>query len=155
VQDEGEAPAGAVIDGTVVSTDTDTGTDTGTGTGTDTGTESDAEPQPVAAGFGPPPVPLPDHAVAGRAPLLSAKGLDAPARPSRLQYSAPTIDGDESDNVQRSLSNGPSSSIASGGKAPGAGQAVGSEPARNQPCPCGSGKKYKRCHGAPGSAPLG
>jgi preprotein translocase subunit SecA len=20
---------------------------------------------------------------------------------------------------------------------------------RNQPCPCGSGKKYKRCHGAP------
>ena len=24
--------------------------------------------------------------------------------------------------------------------------------ARNAPCPCGSGKKYKRCHGAPGSA---
>ena len=22
--------------------------------------------------------------------------------------------------------------------------------ALNQPCPCGSGKKYKRCHGAPG-----
>ena len=21
---------------------------------------------------------------------------------------------------------------------------------RNQLCPCGSGKKYKRCHGAPG-----
>jgi tetratricopeptide (TPR) repeat protein len=21
---------------------------------------------------------------------------------------------------------------------------------RNQPCPCGSGKKYKRCHGSPG-----
>jgi preprotein translocase subunit SecA len=20
---------------------------------------------------------------------------------------------------------------------------------RNEPCPCGSGKKYKRCHGAP------
>ncbi|WP_100447468.1 preprotein translocase subunit SecA [Glycomyces xiaoerkulensis] len=25
------------------------------------------------------------------------------------------------------------------------------EPARNAPCPCGSGKKYKRCHGAPGA----
>ncbi len=25
---------------------------------------------------------------------------------------------------------------------------------RNTPCPCGSGKKYKRCHGAPGAAPL-
>jgi len=23
---------------------------------------------------------------------------------------------------------------------------------RNDPCPCGSGKKYKRCHGAPGVA---
>jgi preprotein translocase subunit SecA len=33
------------------------------------------------------------------------------------------------------------------------GQAVGSTPSRNAPCPCGSGKKYKRCHGAPaGSA---
>jgi preprotein translocase subunit SecA len=29
------------------------------------------------------------------------------------------------------------------------GQATGSEPSRNGPCPCGSGKKYKRCHGAP------
>ncbi|GAB3219831.1 preprotein translocase subunit SecA [Glycomyces halotolerans] len=26
------------------------------------------------------------------------------------------------------------------------------EPSRNAPCPCGSGKKYKRCHGAPGGA---
>ncbi|MGH3941708.1 MAG: SEC-C metal-binding domain-containing protein [Pseudonocardiaceae bacterium] len=25
----------------------------------------------------------------------------------------------------------------------------GQEPARNAPCHCGSGKKYKRCHGAP------
>jgi preprotein translocase subunit SecA len=26
---------------------------------------------------------------------------------------------------------------------------------RNQPCPCGSGKKYKKCHGRPGAPPLG
>ena len=25
-------------------------------------------------------------------------------------------------------------------------------PSRNAPCYCGSGKKYKRCHGAPGAA---
>ena len=25
---------------------------------------------------------------------------------------------------------------------------------RNNPCPCGSGTKYKRCHGAPGADPL-
>jgi preprotein translocase subunit SecA len=34
-------------------------------------------------------------------------------------------------------------------KRPAAGQAVGSAPSRNAPCPCGSGKKYKHCHGAP------
>jgi preprotein translocase subunit SecA len=26
---------------------------------------------------------------------------------------------------------------------------------RNEPCPCGSGKKYKKCHGQPGAPPLG
>ena len=26
------------------------------------------------------------------------------------------------------------------------------EPGRNEPCPCGSGKKYKKCHGAGSSA---
>jgi preprotein translocase subunit SecA len=26
---------------------------------------------------------------------------------------------------------------------------------RNDPCPCGSGKKFKKCHGAPGRAPAG
>jgi preprotein translocase subunit SecA len=25
---------------------------------------------------------------------------------------------------------------------------------RNDPCPCGSGKKYKKCHGRPGAPPL-
>ena len=25
----------------------------------------------------------------------------------------------------------------------------GKKVGRNQPCPCGSGKKYKNCHGAP------
>jgi preprotein translocase subunit SecA len=25
---------------------------------------------------------------------------------------------------------------------------------RNEPCPCGSGKKYKLCHGKPGAAPI-
>jgi preprotein translocase subunit SecA len=27
-------------------------------------------------------------------------------------------------------------------------QAVSDKVGRNDPCPCGSGKKYKRCHGA-------
>ena len=34
-----------------------------------------------------------------------------------------------------------------GGNALGGGVAGGVEPGRNDPCPCGSGKKYKKCHG--------
>jgi len=33
-------------------------------------------------------------------------------------------------------------------------QRTGDKIGRNDACPCGSGKKYKRCHGAPGSEPL-
>jgi preprotein translocase subunit SecA len=54
-----------------------------------------------------------------------------------------------------------SGSLAAGGRARGAGGAQappvsrepvrrGPEVGRNEPCPCGSGKKYKRCHGAAG-----
>ena len=50
---------------------------------------------------------------------VSAKGLEAPKTPTGLQYSA----ADESGVVQTS------------------------GVSRNAPCPCGSGKKYKRCHG--------
>ncbi len=33
-------------------------------------------------------------------------------------------------------------------------QRSGDKVGRNESCPCGSGKKYKRCHGAPGAEPL-
>jgi preprotein translocase subunit SecA len=33
-------------------------------------------------------------------------------------------------------------------------QRTGDKIGRNEACPCGSGKKYKRCHGAPGAEPL-
>ncbi len=38
------------------------------------------------------------------------------------------------------------------GPASGAAQSIGDKIPRNAPCPCGSGKKYKRCHGAPQGA---
>ncbi|MBT8211746.1 MAG: preprotein translocase subunit SecA [Acidimicrobiia bacterium] len=31
---------------------------------------------------------------------------------------------------------------------------TGDKVGRNAPCPCGSGKKYKKCHGAPGAQPI-
>lgn len=51
---------------------------------------------------------------------VTGRGLEAPSAPSQLQYSAPDETGTSS----------------TGGIS------------RNAPCPCGSGKKYKRCHGA-------
>jgi preprotein translocase subunit SecA len=74
---------------------------------------------------------------AAAAPALAASVLgnggltEPPRRP--LTYTGPAEDGGT--EVQ-----------APGGRHAGTG-ASGS--ARNAPCPCGSGKKYKRCHGAP------
>jgi len=57
---------------------------------------------------------------------VEAKGV-TPAAPKReLRYSSPSESGQVSNSPQ----------AANGGVS------------RNSPCPCGSGKKYKRCHGA-------
>jgi preprotein translocase subunit SecA len=61
-----------------------------------------------------------------------APGLSRPQRPARLSYSAPSADG--------------------GGQVERRTEAVGDKFAkvgRNAPCPCGSGRKYKLCHGDP------
>jgi preprotein translocase subunit SecA len=73
------------------------------------------------------------------APSIVAKGLAKPSRPSKLEYSAPTETGDVEHHTEGSSGNG-----KGGGKF--------AKVSRNEPCPCGSGRKYKRCHGAPGSA---
>jgi preprotein translocase subunit SecA len=85
----------------------------------------------------PPAAPAPDE----RAKVADVLGqvLGQPNRPSALQYSAPTVDGDG--GVTRS--SGPT------GGANGSGQGSSGNVSRNAPCPCGSGRKFKRCHGAP------
>ena len=60
--------------------------------------------------------------------------------------------------AQRQAEPRPSNVTTSSGKGDGTThrqvQRDGDKIGRNQPCPCGSGKKYKRCHGAPGAEPL-
>jgi preprotein translocase subunit SecA len=109
-------------------------------------------------------------------PLLPA-ALTEHHRPARLQYTAPTAEGGQEVSLETEPSaGGVARGAAPGGQKPGlraaksAGgeararhrapasnpqQAVGSGPARNAPCPCGSGRKYKRCHGAPGASAAG
>jgi preprotein translocase subunit SecA len=68
------------------------------------------------------------------APHIFAKGLQTPKTPQNLTYSAPSEDG-EAEIKGGTVTNADD---------PFAGAS------RNAECPCGSGKKYKKCHGAPG-----
>jgi preprotein translocase subunit SecA len=76
----------------------------------------------------------------GEAPAheMVAKGLAAPRRPVQLQYTAPTVDGDANAAPKTVRNEAVNGSTADFGDVP-----------RNAPCPCGSGKKFKRCHGDP------
>jgi preprotein translocase subunit SecA len=56
-------------------------------------------------------------------------------RSTQLEYSAPTIDGEA--GVERHTESSGDGDFARAG--------------RNDPCPCGSGRKFKRCHGDPRS----
>jgi preprotein translocase subunit SecA len=78
---------------------------------------------------------------------IRAKGLGHRA-PEQLQYTAPAIDGEAGAGAPV-IQSGPLSPTAAGAKQADPGQKVGGETPRNAPCPCGSGRKYKRCHGSP------
>jgi preprotein translocase subunit SecA len=96
----------------------------------------EAEPSAVESADEVPAVAAPVVEPPARpAPALSAKGLQTASRSDNLQYSAPTLDATEPEKG-----------------ATGGATVSGGEPGRNAPCPCGSGKKYKRCHGAPAAA---
>jgi hypothetical protein len=84
-----------------------------------------------SGGTGPQPAMAED---AAEAPGLPA-GL-APRRSSALQYTAPSVDGGT--HVESHVEGNP---VAATGDFTNVG--------RNDPCPCGSGRKYKRCHGDP------
>ncbi|MGN6599006.1 MAG: SEC-C metal-binding domain-containing protein, partial [Actinomycetes bacterium] len=77
-------------------------------------------------------VPEASEESGGDGPQIRAKGLDAPRRPAQLQYSAPTVDGDSEVVTTTESADGEFAGTS-----------------RNELCPCGSGKKYKRCHGDP------
>jgi preprotein translocase subunit SecA len=69
-------------------------------------------------------------AVAPVAPKVKAKGLSPAHQPRQLAYTAPTLD--DEGGVQQVVEERVDEYAGV---------------TRNQPCPCGSGRKYKRCHG--------
>ncbi len=97
-----------------------------------------AEPEPVtapqAAVEAPAPAPEPDPEATAALPAVF-RG----AAPAELSYSGPAEDG--STTRSRPAGNGHAGTPAKAGA-----------PSRNRPCPCGSGRKYKQCHGSPTAA---
>ena len=81
--------------------------------------------------------PETDPDATGVLPTVLSGGGPRPA--AELQYSGPAEDG----GTARSRSGGAPTGSAGGSSG---------EPARNRPCPCGSGRKYKHCHGMPTAA---
>jgi preprotein translocase subunit SecA len=86
------------------------------------------------------------------------RGFTAPTLSERArEFSAPAKTMDESTGSFSGFSRAvPGSATGTGGKPPESRQdavrqktkdASGHKVGRNDPCPCGSGKKYKRCHG--------
>jgi preprotein translocase subunit SecA len=82
---------------------------------------------------------VPNGSPSGTGPELAVKGLDAPQRSRDLSYSAPGLDASAKESGRAKAAK---TATVTGTK----------EPARNAPCPCGSGKKYKACHGRPGQS---
>ncbi|HET6939253.1 MAG TPA: preprotein translocase subunit SecA [Nocardioides sp.] len=69
-----------------------------------------------------------------RAPQIRAKGLQQPRQPQNLSYSAPSEAGEAEVHAGTvTTADDPFAKVG-----------------RNAQCPCGSGKKYKMCHGRPG-----
>jgi preprotein translocase subunit SecA len=112
------------------------------------------------------PVETPEQLVRAQQLAQQAQGqppLAPPAPPSQLPASAApqqpsvsnrapstTIDALEKEfqkKKQRELDAAKAASASSAGSTPSAPRNAGAKVGRNDDCPCGSGKKYKKCHG--------
>ncbi|MET8139069.1 preprotein translocase subunit SecA [Sphaerisporangium sp. NPDC005288] len=79
----------------------------------------------------------PQDANVSETQAIISKALRRPQRPTEMIYSAPGESGDVEQTRVRTTAEE---------------RAAYGNVERNAPCPCGSGKKYKRCHGDPKNA---
>ena len=111
--------------------------------------------------LGPDGTPVAQQPVQPRTPVPSAPPVASAARPTTIEgepreISLPTrqpsttIDALEKEFARKKQRELDAATMAGGGN--GASQPnqrrTGEKVGRNDPCPCGSGKKYKKCHGA-------
>jgi preprotein translocase subunit SecA len=99
--------------------------------------EAPSEPETVSSREGELVESGPTEPGQSAGPQIKARGLTAETQPQRLAYSQPTVDGDTASGgveVSAEETDDPFANVG-----------------RNEPCPCGSGRKFKRCHGDPAS----
>lgn len=90
---------------------------------------------PAAVAAAQPAAPAEEVPTTDQHPTFRAKGLEQPVRrPQQLQYSAPSETGEAQQHSVGSVDDELSIEQLRGAS-------------RNGPCPCGSGKKFKMCHG--------
>lgn len=89
---------------------------------------------------------------AGRGSVAVERAEEAAPQEGRPAMTAPAAPGQSAPTApQRPGNRGRGHAVAAGtARRAAPGQAEGGNgPSRNAPCPCGSGRKYKRCHGSP------
>jgi preprotein translocase subunit SecA len=97
--------------------------------------------------------PRPNRAVPPAPPVASAlRPLTPDAAPREISIAtrqpSTTIDALEKEFQRKKQRELESASRSGGGEVQPAQRRTGEKVGRNDPCPCGSGKKYKKCHGA-------
>jgi preprotein translocase subunit SecA len=93
----------------------------------------------------------PPVASAARLPVSEGATLTAPTEeiPISTRQPSTTIDALEKEFARKKQRELAAASRSGGGDASQPAQRrTGEKVGRNDPCPCGSGKKYKKCHGA-------
>ena len=80
---------------------------------------------------------------------VNADGPPPPPPPPPMVESGPH-EPSADDLFSNAVSRSPAPRVSTGLGALGAPMPVAAVVGRNDPCPCGSGKKYKKCHGAGG-----
>jgi preprotein translocase subunit SecA len=75
---------------------------------------------------------------------LDIAPAEAPKRGSAVRTEPTVHVGGKSSSLSKAMAGGPVPGVAGGP----AGAKDWSNVGRNDPCPCGSGKKFKKCHGA-------
>jgi preprotein translocase subunit SecA len=106
--------------------------------------QSDVPPPGAAPSPAPTPRPTPPRApAAGAAAAVASAAARVEEAPARLPDFARALERKQ-ERQQKDLQYQTGAAQAEAPKPVKAGAKVG----RNDPCPCGSGKKYKKCHGA-------